>query len=494
MTSYKNNWLVQWTVVGLLLGIGFVLTSVWWLGVVGTACTIYLSLQKSPLKQIVVGGLLAWTTKSALALIWFWSVYPIEWVGIDLGYLQLILIFFWWSTAALWLGFGGVLFVVGCRLLQAHTSLAVTYLSIPFLWLAAEMFGSLIFSLITIGPGGSITTAFSFGYVGYLLAGHNVLIQFAQIGGVYSLGVLLAALGVLFMWMYTIPAYKKYAFGFTILLLVTSFIPIQKTQMANDSYTVAVIDTDFKLDQLRTGEGRDSIQMKIESAVQSALTLEPDYILLPEDSRYFDQQSEVGIVAAQFRFRTDDVETIIVDSGRADDAEKAVVQSFIYNGKENVIDQSHKRYLVPQGEFMPTLYTSALKLFGRAEMIDQFAKTVAFEVGSKTNQDDHAVTSPGVLFCFESVSPWGVRSVISERGTVPFIAHPISHAWFNQPQTLLNQLTSMLQVQAIWNQQYIVSSGNAASSQVFLPTGVVVIPELIDSGDGWQLQVTQIPK
>jgi apolipoprotein N-acyltransferase len=494
MTSFKSNWLVQWAATGLLLGVGFVFPLVWWLGIIGISCTIYLTLQESLFKRLVLGVLLAWTIKSALAISWFWSVYPLEWIDIDLGHLQLVLIFFWWSTAALWLGFGGVLFVLGCRVLQKQTSTIVTYLSIPFLWVGAEMLGSLIFSIITIGPGGSITTAFSFGYMGYLLAEHTVLIQIAQISGVYSLGVLFVAISVLFVYLYTLPQYKKYVYCLAALLFVTSFIPLQKIQSTDDTHTVAIVDTDFALSELRTGIGREAIHIQLESAVQSALQLEPDYILLPEDSQYFDQQDDVSIVAAQFAFRTGAVKTIIVDSGSSDDNEKAVVQSFIYNGQESTIDQSHKRYLVPQGEFMPTVYKSALKLFGRNEVIDQFALTVAFEVGSQTNQGDHSATSPGVLFCFESVSPWGVRSIINERGSVPFIAHPVSHAWFNNPQSLWNQLDSMLRVQAVWNQQYIVSSGNAVSGQVFLPTGEVVVPELVDSGDQWQLRITQIPK
>ncbi len=494
MTYFKNSWLLQWTVTGLLLGIGFVIPVVWFLGIAGIGSTIYLALRQSELKHVVLGSLLAWTTKSALSLVWFWSVYPIEWIGIDLGYIQLILIFFWWSTAALWLGSAGIVFAIGCRLLQKHTSLVVTYLSIPFLWIASEMFGSLIFSIITIGPGGSVTTAFSFGYVGYLLAAHPLLIQAAQIAGVYSLGVLMVAISVMVLYVLSLKLNKGYIVALLVLVFITSFISLPDSSPTKDPYTVAVVDTDFKLDQLRTSTGREQAQAQLEFAVQTALGMEPNYIVLPEDSRYFDQQSKPSLVAAQFAFRSGGAETVIVDSGRADDDEKAVIQSFVYNGQESIIDQSHKRYLVPQGEFMPTLYMKVLKLFGRDEVVDQFAKTVAFAVGSNIDQSGHADSSPGMLFCFESVSPWGVRTVLSERGSVPFIAHPVSHAWFNEPYSLWSQLTSMLRVQAIWNQQYIVSAGNGVSSQVFTPTGEVSVPDIVTDGDGWQLRITEIPR
>lgn len=485
---------MQWTIAGWLLGIGFVFPVFWFLGILGIGFTVYLALRQSTLKQVLLGGLLAWTIKSAMSLVWFWSVYSIEWIGIDLGYLQLVLIFFWWSTAALWLGTGGAVFVLACKLLQKHTSLVITYLTVPFLWIVCEMVGSLVFSIITIGPGGSVTTAFSFGYVGYLLTAHPVLILAAQIAGVYSLGVLVVAISVFLYWLLQSVIYKKYGYVFLLVVLLTGFISLPAQKPTNDTYAVAVIDTNFGLQELRSSDGRKKLQKQMESAVQAALELEPDYILLPEDARYFDQRSDVDLVAAQFTFRTGNSDVIIVDSGRADDNEKAVVQSFVYNGQTNLVDQSHKRYLVPQGEFMPALYASALKLFGNNQVVDQFAQTVAFEVGSQTSQSDHATTSPGVLFCFESVSPWGVRTIVAERGKVPFIAHPISHAWFNEPQSLWSQLTSMLQVQALWSQQYIVSAGNGVDAQVFAPNGFVTYPESISEGEHWQLRTVSIPK
>ena len=494
MTSFKNNWIVQWTCAGVLLGAGFIFPVLWWFGIAGIALVIHLTHRTSSYKEILLGGLLAWTIKSAMALVWFWSVYPLDWIKVDSAVLQITLIFFWWLTAATWLVFGGMVFTAGCKLLERYTSKTILFITTPFLWIVSEMFGSLIFSIVTIGAGGTITTAFSFGYVGYLLAEHNVLIQVSQIAGVYSLGIMLVYISLGLFLLLSQRQYKKHTCILLAILFLSSFTPLPSEQISSESHTIAIVDTSFGLDTLRTKKGREEIQEKLESAVQEALLLEPDYILLPEDSSYFDQQSKPRTVAAQFAFRTENPDVIIVDSGRADDEAKAVVQSFIYNGREGVVDQSHKRYLVPQGEFMPAVYASALKLFGKDETVDLVAKSLAYEVGSKTSQGDHVATSPGVLFCFESVSPLGVRTVLRERGSVPFIAHPVSHAWFNEPRTLWNQLDSMLRVQAIWNKQYIVSSGNGVSGQVFVPGGRIVNPTPVDAGTGWKLSVVEIPK
>jgi apolipoprotein N-acyltransferase len=496
MTWLQNNWFIPWVVAGLLLGIGFVLPDLWILGILGISYLIHLTLNEQSFKRLCTGSVTAWTIKSAMALVWFWNVYPIERLAIDVGSLQLLLIALWWCTAAVWLGCGGIVFCFTVKFLQRYLRVSLLFLLLPFLWIVGELIGSLFFSIVTIGAGGTITTAFSFGYVGYLAAQHELLIQFARIAGVYSLGflVVLLAAGVVWVATYRVE-YKIYLYAFIAALVLTSFAPNNHPmQVSSELYTIAIIDTNFPLSESRSIDGRVAIQKKLESAMQAALALETDYIVLPEDARYFNQQTEVAIEKAKFTFRTENIEVVIVDSGRADDDQKAVLQSFVYNGKNQTVDRSHKRYLVPQGEFMPTLYAGALKLFGSAEVVDQITKTLAFEVGSAVSQANFATSSPGVLFCFESVSPWGVRKIMQERQTVPFIAHPVSHAWFNQPQTLWGQLDSMLRVQAIWNQQYIVSAGNFVRGYTVTPTGVIEYPEMVVTNSDWSVGVSTIPK
>jgi len=236
------------------------------------------------------------------------------------------------------------------------------------------------------------------------------------------------------------------------------------------------------------------IQQELNRAVDEALLLQPDYILLPEDARYFNQTQNPEQVKALFRFQNKNPEAIIVDTGRVQIEDKTYLQSYIYNGKENQVDQSQKRYLVPQGEFMPSIYVGVLNLFGLDELTSKIGKDISFQVGKSVDQSDFASSSPGVLFCFESVSPWGVRTILQERGEVPFIAHPISHAWFHESDTLRQNLDSMLRVQAVWNQEYIVSAGSHVPGQVISPNGNIKSPEIILSGDNWTIRQTYIPK
>jgi apolipoprotein N-acyltransferase len=99
---------------------------------------------------------------------------------------------------------------------------------------------------------------------------------------------------------------------------------------------------------------------------------------------------------------------------------------------------------------------------------------------------------PGLLFCFEGISPTGVRQILEEREDTPFIAHPISHAWFHEPEEVWHQLDAALKVQAVWNDMTIASAGRHAKSKVYFPDGSIVVPEPVASGHYWEVSLVEI--
>jgi apolipoprotein N-acyltransferase len=349
---------------------------------------------------------------------------------------------------------------------------------------------------MTYGEGASITSALSFGYVGYLLAQHEWLIWISRIYGVYALSfaAVLIALGYLWFLQY-LPRTKRYLTPLIFIVFWGSgYIPfVSLTEDADEYYSVLSLDTMFSVLEVQTPEGKEAKVAQLEEAMSTALALDPDYILLPEDTRYFNQSAPTTKEKVQFQFLHGNPQAIVVGSGRAMVDGKAVLQAFAYNGLADTVDMSQKRYLVPQGEFMPYLYTSLLRMVGYGSAVETISKDISYTVGSLTSQANAASSTPGILYCFESVSPWGVRQIMKERGEVPFIAHPISHAWFNEPEILWENLDTMLRVQAIWNQQYIVSAGGHVEGKVYTPNGKIRAPENIAAGEDWTLRKTLIP-
>jgi len=487
----------QWALSGVLLGVGFIFPVLWPFGILGIAYFLYLAQREESFKKGVIGGFVAWTIKSLAALLWFLWIYPIDWLTVFGDKPQLFIVAFYWFTYSLWLGVGGVFVAIAAKKIFSSIPKNVFLaLLIPVVWIFGELIGSLFFSLMTLGEGGAITSALSFGYVGYLLAQHEWLIWISRIYGVYALSftAVLFALGCLWSVKYLTVKKRYVAPLIFILFWLSGYLPvISLPENAAEYYSVLTMDSTFTVTQSQTAEGEKEKNVQLEEMMQTALALEPDYILLPEDTRYFSQSSPAAREKAVFQFLHSNPRTIIVDSGRAVEEGKTVLQAFTYNGLEDTVDVSQKRYLVPQGEFMPYLYATLLRLAGYGSVVETMGKDISYTVGSLTSQAEAASSTPGILYCFESVSPWGVRQIMKERGAVPFIAHPISHGWFNEPKILWKNLDSMLRVQAIWNQQYIVSAGGHVAGQVFTPQGKILTPENIAAGDNWTLRQSFIP-
>ena len=497
MDFVRKAGLMQWALSGALLGSGFIFSFLWPLGIIGIAYFIYLAQQETTYKKVMIGGFVAWTIKSLAASLWFLSVYPMDWPAFLGSKAQLVLVIFYWATYSLWLGVGGVCVAAALKYVWTRVTRKV-FLAffIPTIWLVSELISSFIFAVMTYGEGATITSGFSFGYGGYLLGQHEWLVQLARVGGVYGLSFFAVILALGFLWTtYCQPCKKWYLAPLLFIVFWGSgYIPfVSLTEDAGEYYSVLTIDATFSGLDYRTPEQKKAKKAKLEEAMSAALALEPDYILFPEGIGYFDQTVSIAQEKERFQLLYDNPQAIVVDTGTTQIEGDTVLQSFTYNGLEKTVDVSQKRYLVPQGEFQPGLYAAFLRVLGYGSEVEIIRDDISYTARTSSSQANAASSTPGILYCFESVSPWGVRQIMKERGEVPFIAHPISHGWFNEPHILWRSLDTMLRVQAIWNQQYIVSAGGHAEGKVYTPAGNIRVPENIATGEHWTLRQSFIP-
>ena len=200
-----------------------------------------------------------------------------------------------------------------------------------------------------------------------------------------------------------------------------------------------------------------------------------DYIILPEDARFSAglDSGLLGAVQLRMVFGTSSKATLI-DSGRVEQNEQTVLRSEIIELSDLRRTKLDKQYLVPQGEFMPQLYAMLFRGLGLGSHIAEIEQTLAYQPGPYHDQLQLDTSMPRILFCFASVNPRGVRQIIgTDMLSRPLVVHPISHAWFNEPTILHQQLDTMLRVQARWNQVFILSAGNQAPSKLYTPGGAV---------------------
>ena len=234
-----------------------------------------------------------------------------------------------------------------------------------------------MFSIMTYGPGGTVGVGFSFGMVGYLLGQHELLLQTASLAGVFGMTIAIVALAVfgLFLW----ERQQKMLLGvFGVLLLVSSNISITDTVThADEVHTISTVNTEIPRDWWHTATGTAVIRAVQTEAVTAALRTNPDYLILPEDSRFIPQQDQF----LQQVFLADLLQghdTIMVDSGRTQADDQVVQQSVVYDPAAQQTYHSHKNYLVPQGEFLPYFYAFFLHITGNGTAVDFLQNQLAY--------------------------------------------------------------------------------------------------------------------
>lgn len=450
--------------IGLGLGSSFVWPLVTPLAILSLLLTIYL-IERVESSSLPTMLMLVFGIKSLLALSWFWSAYPISWLFELAASTQYISIFFYWTTAALWLSSAGLILA----LLWRYCSPVYRRYALPVLWVLAEYLGAVVFSILTASPGSYITGAFSFGHVGYLFP---YLTPIAVWGGAYAVGLI----GLLFVIAVCDYLTTKHRVRFgvligTLLMLIVGSVIYQAP--AKPLPTVIAINTTFP-----AATDQETRQAALGEMMEASVSMQPEYIILPEDSRYLyayksdELGAEMAVEAWQILHASNT--SIVVDGGRTiDETTGDIVQRAYIWGTSTKVYSADKQYLVPQGEYMPSLYAFVLRFVGLGVVAEVLTETINYTASRRVVAEDAAPHIPNILFCFESVSPLAAKTLVAKRPS-DFIVHPMSHSWFNEPRVVWRQLETMLRYQAVFARTPIVSVGNEIQGQVYQPNGEIV--------------------
>lgn len=451
------------TLTGLFLGSAFVWPVLVPLAVLPIVFAMYL-MERVEASFLPATLMLLFGAKSLIALSWFWSAYPISWLFALAPSTQLIAIFFYWTTAALWLSSAGLI----VALLWRYCPASFRRYFLPIIWVVSEYLGAVIFSIFTSGPGSYITGAFSFGHVGYLFP---YVAPLALWGGVYVVG-LIGLIVVVALYDYLMT--KQWVRLVAVLCAVVGVMVVTYSYLtpAQSLPRIVAIDTDFSA---TTDE--ETRKLALAEMVEAARQLTPNYIVLPEDSRYLNayQAEQVGAGAAieAWQILNATNTAMMVDSSRTtDEITGHIVQRAYLWGTSSVIFTADKQYLVPQGEYMPSLYALVLRLAGLGLVADTLAETINYTASSRVVDRAASPSVPNILFCFESVSPLAAKKLVTNRSS-DFIIHPMSHSWFNEPVIVWRQLETMLRYQAVYARTPIISVGNEVRGQIYQPDGTI---------------------
>jgi apolipoprotein N-acyltransferase len=475
---------------GLLLGLAWLHPGIYPVGFLGVILLYRFVIAQNSLWRLWVGGTIAWTIKSLVVISWFFAAYPLSWLPEISSLYAIIFITLCWLYVGIVLGLAGGVLAILTHWLRSRIFAPLLF---SVLWVFSEYLGSIFFAIATHGPGTSLNFGFSFGYLGYLLVDHSLLSLLAKYGGVFGLSGLFVALSV-GVYTYGLKQNKKSARlkvgGVACAFLLIGYVPLT-LESEPVGITVATIQTDFSAREIRDDEYRQLRATEIDSAVRAALRTDAAYILLPEGAQLFaGADAATGEDVSRFRFLYQDPSVVLIDSTNAKLGDQIIMRANIYDGTTKAGWSVVKPQLVPNGEYLPyitRLFARLLLPTEQVTLLEEQITLAALPPGDE-QYPDHL---PAVLFCFSGSDPFAVRRLVSEQ-TVPFVAHPMSHAHFGETPFLDNQLDKMLRIQALWNNLPIISAGNLVTSTLYTSGGKQLISPVIESGARWHLRLYTI--
>ncbi len=418
-----------------------------------------------------MGGLLVGSIKCLGGYSFVWSSYPMSWVVLG-PVSQLIFIFLYWISTAVFMGLGLALMATVFLYICKNYKRLFLWTFAP-LWLLGEILGSFFVSVILLGSGSYLNINIGHGYLGIALANIPVFYPFASIAGLYGLTFAAAAIGSIFYYIFSQKKWSLVKKSFWSVYVVTAsvilYVVFPTATIPTLDQKVIAIDTRFDTTLLSSIDG-DRLKAKNEiGAVLAAAKTAPDIILLPEDSRIttYLGGEENALEFLKERIKGD---VLIVDTARVDQFDRAILRAFYYDLGKSKVYKTDKQFLTPQGEYITYAFVVVSRLLGRGEQLKSILENQNYAPGEISDYREFPEGVPGLMFCFESSSVYGLSRVADLREE-NLVLHPVSHSRFHHPKILWFQLESMLRVQAVYTKKTAVSAGNMALSKIYTPDG-----------------------
>ncbi len=467
---------------GLLLGLSFNYAQyIWFISLVAIVPFFFV------LDRLVVhtkkAFLLGWLFGSAFlgtVLIWFWQTLPLDWLGVDSALLGTGIVFVSWAslTAVFALFFGLATFLF-CKSRKRNF---FDIFLITFIWVFFEYLRMWGYAILTFGEESLFGPHFSVGFVGYVLSENYSLLQFANIGGVYTLSAIVVIVNSVLFWIFSQKEYlirKKLISSvvFVIMLGVISAVLAYAPDTYKDSsrvIKVATIHTSFSSVAGSKNNKISVVKRLFEDIRDSGES--PDIIVLPEDIRFLTTLKRNKELNSFMYDIFGDTETLIIDSSRMFN-EIGEVKSRIhyYNTrtKESVADE--KQFLLPYGEYTPLLYKYFLTLIGQKDLVKRLDDRRGYTKG-----DNERVVASfkdikiGALFCSEALSPSLYRNLTNKYGA-DILVNLSSQSWFHGSKIIYNQTKAVAKVHAVKNKRAFIQSGNMSPAFILNSSGEIII-------------------
>lgn len=462
---------------GILITLAFPKWNLWIFGFLGLIPLFWALTQAKNSTQSLLYGFLFGL--SHFATLVYWIVYTLTRYGELNLFFSIFLLFLMCSYLALYYALG-LTIAYRCHIFDSPTLTKGLLLSLAWVgieWLRANLF-----------------TGFPWGQIGYIATNLSLVLQLAEIGGVWFLSFFLVFtnyfLFLLFKKLSENQGYLKTFLGLHTWIFCLTTILIMISGFYLKTYWEKVLKKETK--ELRVALLQGNIPQEIKEAKQletsfqvyrnlalKVLKEKPDLILFPETAFNFYFPYETKHTVELLRLLTDIgaegkkfnlTPRIVFGTFRLSYTEgkpMAYNSLMVWDGKD-FVDFYDKVKLVPFGEYVPLVeYFPFLKNFSVVTDVIKpgFSKNLYVPL-------DTGFIKVTPLICFESAFGEILRQRLKENTQLVFIA--TNDAWFGQTSAPYQHF-QMAILRAVESRRFTIQVANSGITGVIDPTGKVLI-------------------
>jgi apolipoprotein N-acyltransferase len=449
--SWYTHPLVLGNASGILLAIGYRFPGAWPLLFIALVPLLYAVRVSRSAREAFYAGTIAGLWLMGTATTWLFSVVPLPTnYGVSTAVAGLALVTLSWILASVATGVVVGLWAVLLRFLNLKQVMDVV--TVALLWEGGEALRMLSFNVLTYNPVIHNPLFFSAGFLGYPIMDTESLRQLAAFGGVYTIGFLVVLVNTLLFYFATSSnrTFRARGVSITLLaLLVVSLLPFSHFRMmlaTKPTQTVRVAIMSLYLPpSLDESAATSSITSQEKDFITEASTQNPEIILLPEDSKLFypftpDTVGEYLVPQSQ---------ALVTDSGGVTTVNRNHPLRLYADTRESQVGIRDKQVLTPQGEYLPSLFGTALSLAGLQKEAVSFIHARGYSSSNPGSVQLHTASArAAILFCLEVMSPGLGRSLVTEQSDNLLLV-PASHLLFKSSPVLEQDTFRFARSQAV---------------------------------------------
>ncbi|MEI6581928.1 MAG: nitrilase-related carbon-nitrogen hydrolase [bacterium] len=473
----KYDWtrLLLILVSGVLLGIPYLHYQTSWLVFFSLlpilALIQHLRNQKASSRRIITSILLVGAIDMSIVFVWVYQLNIIDLVQDTVTrsiFIQLTLV-----LMVLFFASGFLIFGYLVSRLKISLDSKKSFLLLPAIWVVGEFMRSVIFSILSLGDGGSIGMHWNFGALG-LAGSATPLVYLSRLTGLFGLSFAVALINISIFQLLR----KKFI---KLSIIVIASITIA-TLVAYYAYRAPSGTADLKVGLVHLspkdygGDFQDILLKSISDNGGGKL----DAVIFPEYSSYFEENrlAEKDRQIAKLLLKNSSSRIITT---RSIATEKTKINAIVeLNSDGQQVSAQGKTFLVPGGEYVPYLYKGILLASGNYKLLasHEGEKTI---IQSKKPIEPITINgiSYGVLACSGIIAPEYYRELTNRGAEV--LVNAASLSTMGLGEEFFDQAKQMARFQAVANARTLVQSARGKQSYIMTQDGAIQIQNVSDA-------------